>query len=66
MLKTLVDHIENIMLEKSKRKFLLSRISDMKITHADISKANKLLNWRPKTNIQSGLVKTKEYFFHGK
>jgi UDP-glucose 4-epimerase len=38
------------------------RPGDVRKTHADISKAAKLLGWQPKINFEEGLKKTAEWF----
>ena len=39
-----------------------TRLNEPKLWVADISKANKILNWRPHWNIDEGLRKTIEWF----
>jgi len=39
-----------------------SRPGDVKCSYADISKAKRMLNWRPKVSLDEGLEKTVEWF----
>jgi len=43
-------------------KYLDSRPGDIRHTQADISLAQSLLNWEPKTDFKKGLEKTKQWF----
>jgi UDP-glucose 4-epimerase len=43
-------------------KYLPPRPGDVRKTHADISKAKKLLGWQPKVGFEEGLVKAVEWF----
>ena len=62
---TILD-IANIVIKKtnSKSKIVYKNLpcDDPKKRKPDISKAKKLLNWTPETNLEVGLDKTIEYF----
>ncbi len=47
--------IEDQLGEKAKIEFLPSHPADMKATWADIGKAEELLNWRPRVDIEQGI-----------
>jgi len=47
---------------KSKIVFKLLPTDDPKVRRPDISKARKILKWRPKVDLEAGLVKTINYF----
>ena len=49
--------IENNLGKKAKKKFLSKQKGDVKDTWADISKANKIFNFKPKTSPQEGVKK---------
>ena len=61
-----IELIENYLGKKAKKKFLPMQLGDVRKTYADISKAKKLLNWRPKVPIEEGVGKFidwyKEYY----
>ena len=50
-----IEIIENTLNKKAKKNFLPMQKGDVPITHADISKAKKLLNIKPKTSIEDGI-----------
>ncbi|NGX63877.1 MAG: GDP-L-fucose synthase [Candidatus Anoxychlamydiales bacterium] len=53
-----------IKLTKSPSKIIFKDLplDDPKQRRPDISKANKLLGWHPKVNLEDGLIKTIDYF----
>ena len=55
LLEEFIKTIESIIGKKSKKTFLDLQPGDMKFTLADISKAQKKLNFYPKTSIKDGL-----------
>lgn len=57
LLNEFIQTIELIIGKKSKKIFLDLQPGDMKFTLADISKAQKKLNFNPKTSIKDGLFK---------
>lgn len=54
--------IENLLQKKARIKSLPNQKGDVKITWADISKAEKLLNYKPKTNLREGMQKFVESY----
>lgn len=60
-INSLITYLEKIIGEKAKKKYLSFCKEDMRITHADIKKAKKLLNWEPTVDIKDGLQKTLDY-----
>ena len=46
----------------TKTKYIESVEDDPKIRKPDISRAKKILNWEPRTNIKDGLEQTYNYF----
>ncbi|MBI2410434.1 MAG: GDP-mannose 4,6-dehydratase [Candidatus Kerfeldbacteria bacterium] len=62
--------LERVTGKEAKIEYLPAAAGDMNKTYADISKASRLLNWRPKTDIETGLKKFVHWFteerFHGK
>lgn len=58
----LVQIIQSIIPSKSKIMFEKLPKNDPKLRKPDISLANKILNWNPKTSILEGIEKTTEYY----
>ena len=58
----LVQIIQSIIPSKSKIIFEKLPKNDPKLRRPDISLANKILNWNPKTSILEGIEKTTEYY----
>lgn len=58
----LLKNLNKIMAKDISAKYLPLRPGDVRKTHADISKAAKLLGWQPKINFAEGLTKTAEWF----
>jgi UDP-glucuronate 4-epimerase len=54
--------IERISEKKAKKKMMPMQPGDVPITYADITKAKKLLNYNPQTNIEEGLKKFIEWY----
>lgn len=52
----MVKEIETITNKKAIIKYVDKPIGDVNKTYGDISKANKLLNWKPKTNFNNGIT----------
>ncbi|MFH1457019.1 MAG: NAD-dependent epimerase [Patescibacteria group bacterium] len=50
-----IECIEKELGKKAKKEMMPMQPGDVKRTYANISKAKKLLNWEPKTNIEQGL-----------
>ncbi len=58
----LAEIIQNIIGKKVKIEFLPALEDDPKRRNPDISKARKLINWKPKVQLEEGLKKTINYF----
>jgi len=56
-LKYLISLIEKNLKKKAKIKQLPEQLGDVPITYADITKAKKLLNYKPKVKIEEGIEK---------
>ncbi|MFH1259380.1 MAG: UDP-glucuronic acid decarboxylase family protein [Elusimicrobiota bacterium] len=66
---TVLDFAKKIIqLTKSKSKIIFKPLpeDDPKVRQPDTTKANKLLKWQPKVNLDEGLKKTIEYFKTGR
>jgi len=61
-LKTIISNLEELIGKKAIIKNFEFHKADIKETWADISKAEKILNWRPQVSIEEGLKKTVESF----
>lgn len=61
ILNDLLSSLENVIGKKVMVKNLLEQKGDVKVTYADITLANKLLDWRPNTNLKTGLTKYFEW-----
>ncbi|MCM8786771.1 MAG: SDR family oxidoreductase [Candidatus Omnitrophica bacterium] len=58
--------LNKIMKKNIEAIFLPKRAGDVRKTHADISKAKKLLKWQPKIDFFTGLKKTVDWFSYKK
>ena len=65
-LKTIIEKIENLLGKKAKIEYRPFHKADMKETWADIEKAEKLLGWKPKIDIDEGLKRTVEWYLENK
>src|SRR5213592_944207 len=63
-LKDLIAAIENALGKKAKINQLPEQPADMPLTRADISKARKLLDYKPTTRLSDGLPRFIEWFLH--
>src|SRR5437667_899015 len=61
-LRDLIAGIENALGEKAKINRLPEQPGDMPVTYADISKARKLLGYKPSTRLSDGLPRFVEWF----
>jgi UDP-glucuronate 4-epimerase len=64
---TLMEFIKEIELalgKEAKKEFLPAQPGDVSQTHADISKAKKLLNYSPKTNIKEGIKNFVDWYLN--
>ena len=61
-LKTIIQKIENLLGKKAKIEYKPFHKADMKETWANIEKAEKLLGWKPETDIDEGLKKTVQWY----
>lgn len=62
----LIQLIENCLGKKAKIDFLPRNSADVFAMRADISKASKLLGWRPQTSIEEGIIKTVEWYLENR
>ncbi|MBN2880724.1 SDR family NAD(P)-dependent oxidoreductase [Candidatus Woesearchaeota archaeon] len=58
----LVRIIERVLGKTATIDFLSSQVGDVDVTFADISKANKLLNYVPKVSVETGIAKFVEWY----
>ncbi len=61
-LLNVINHVESLVGNKVKIRFLEFNKADVMETKADITKARNLLNWEPKTDIYTGLEITYNWF----
>ncbi len=61
-LEQFISQIEEITGKKAKKRYLPMQKGDVKETWADISKAQRLLNYNPKTSTKEGLKKFSEWY----
>ncbi len=59
----MIKMLEEMVGKKAVIKFLPEDSADMKITWADIDKADKLLNWRPKVLLRDGLQNCVDWYY---
>jgi UDP-glucuronate 4-epimerase len=62
----IISLLEKNLNKKAKIKYYPEQPSDPSITFADISKAKKLLNYRPKVKIQEGIKRFMDWYKHEK
>jgi UDP-glucuronate 4-epimerase len=62
----LVDHLENALGIKARRRFLPDQPGDMSITYADISRARRILGYNPKRPIKEGIQLFADWFMESK
>lgn len=62
VLLNVISHVENLVGNKVKIRFFEFNRADVMETRANITKARKLLNWEPKTDIYTGLEITYKWF----
>jgi nucleoside-diphosphate-sugar epimerase len=65
-LKTIIEKIENLLGKKAKIEYKPFHKADLKETWADIEKANKILGWKPKIDIDEGLKRTVSWYLENK
>ncbi len=61
-LNQLISHIENVSGNKAKLEKLPEQPGDVPHTYANISKAQRLLNYKPETSLEEGLKEFKKWF----
>jgi UDP-glucuronate 4-epimerase len=61
-LSTFIEHIENLSGKHISKRSMESHKTEPSITYCDNSKARKVLNFYPKTNVRDGLEKTWHWF----
>lgn len=64
-LKYLISLIEQNTGKKAKIKFMPEQKGDVPITYADVSKAKRLLGYKPKVKIEEGIKKLAEWYKNG-
>ncbi len=67
-LMDLINHIQKYYNKKFKIKFIKNiPMGDIKKTFSNTNKAKKLINWKPKTNLDKGIKKFVEWYkkYHG-
>jgi UDP-glucuronate 4-epimerase len=62
----LVEHLENALGIKARRRFLPDQPGDMNITYADISRARQILGYNPKRPIKEGIQLFADWFLESK
>ncbi len=62
----LVEHLENALGIKARRRFLPDQPGDMSVTYADISRAKRILGYNPKRPIKEGIQLFADWFMESK
>ena len=57
-----IECIEKVLDKKAKKNMKPMQPGDVRITHADIKKAEKLLNYKPKVKIEEGIKRFVEWY----
>lgn len=65
-LKEIINKLENLLGKKANIDYQSFNKADMKETWADITKANKLLNWKPEIDIDEGLKRTVNWYMQNR
>lgn len=65
-LKTVIDTIEKYLNKKAIIDYRPFHKADIKETWADITKAEKILGWRPKVNFEEGIKRTIQWYLENK
>ena len=65
-INTLISKIENLLNKKSVIDQRPFHSADVQTTWADITKAKKILNWSPKTDLDQGLKNTVNWYLKNK
>ncbi len=60
-LSEMISTLEEVFEKKARIKYLPEQMGDVPITFADISKAQQLLNYMPKTNFREGVINFKNW-----
>ena len=58
----MAETIYNELRKEKNIEFLPMQMGDVDITHADITKAKKLINYNPKTTFKEGVAKFAEWY----
>lgn len=61
-----IHHIQSLVGNDAKLKYLPSQPTDVSATLADISKAERLLSWKPKTSIKAGLKNVVDWYMENR
>ena len=61
-INTMIEKLEALLGKKAQIDYKPFHKADMKVTWADISKADKLLDWRPTVSLDDGLAKCVEWY----
>lgn len=61
-LRRLISLIEDLLGKKARMRYLPEQPGDLPVTHADVSKARKMLGYNPKIKIEEGIAKTLDWF----
>ncbi len=62
----IISILETLLKKKAKIKYLPQHIADVSDTQADVSKAIRLLSWRPSVQIEQGLKQTVDWYMNNK
>ena len=65
-LKEIINKLENLLGKKANIDYQPFNKADMKETWADITKADKLLNWKPQIDIDEGLKRTVNWYMQNR
>ena len=65
-LNTVIEKLESLLGKKSKIDHKPFHMADIKETWADIDKANRLLDWKPKVSLDEGLEKSVKWYMENR
>lgn len=61
-----IKYLEDLLGKRAKIRYMPFHTADLTETQADISKAKRILNWEPKTDLKEGLKKTVQWYLENR
>lgn len=61
-----IKYLEDLLGKRAKIRYMPFHTADLTETQADISKAKRILNWEPKTDLKEGIKKTVQWYLENR